>query len=289
MADFVRNLSFIDLYSGCLGMSLGLYQAGLEPVIMVEIDSLPHSVAQAAISAGLISGTALNLDVGDIDFTSYRGEVDLLAGCPPCQPYSEAGKGLGFSDPRDGWDEYLRAIEEIEPRVVIAENVPPFLSSKTWPWVETVISGMGYCVEAEIINCADLGLPQERRRAIVVAHDGTFNWPKMKGKPWSTASSVFPPGFLHNCRNSVNNPGQERWRHTTREPAQTVTTADSLYIELDSGSRRQATWQEHAALQGFPGNWPFLGSKALKKKMIGNAVPPVLGRALGFSVRDALE
>lgn len=112
-------------------------------------------------------------DVKAVDFTIYRGHVDVLTGGFPCQPFSLAGKRRGTEDNRYLWGEMLRAIKEIEPRWVVGENVLGIVSwsdGMVFEQVQSDLEDAGYEVQPYIIPACAVNAPHRRERVWFVAH-----------------------------------------------------------------------------------------------------------------------
>ena len=143
----------------------------------------------------------LNEDIHNIDFKSelkkigYKS-IDILCGGPPCQGFSTVGS-KNKKDKRNSlfW-EFLRTVNETNPKVVIFENVAGFKSLYNGQAYETLIyelESIGYRVYSNVLNAADYGLPQHRKRTIVVgiAKDYSFEFPKIiksKVRDWKTSA-----------------------------------------------------------------------------------------------------
>ena len=112
-------------------------------------------------------------DIRFIDGNQYRGEVDLFIGGSPCQSFSNMGKRGGLEDARGTlFYDYARLISEMQPKAFIYENVPGMLAhdkGETWKTIESIFASLGYqIVMKEILNSADYGIPQNRKRLFVV-------------------------------------------------------------------------------------------------------------------------
>jgi len=130
----------IELFSGCGGLALGTARAGFDHELMVEW----NADAFATLSLNKAKGVEhardwrfVRDDVRGVDWTSFPGEMDLVAGGPPCQPFSICGKHHGENDSRDMWPEAIRAVRELRPRAFLFENVrglarPAFASYLAW-------------------------------------------------------------------------------------------------------------------------------------------------------------
>jgi DNA (cytosine-5)-methyltransferase 1 len=182
----------LDVFAGAGGLSTGLAQAGFEIVAGAEWDpDACATFADAHPRADVLEG-----DISGMSFRSWREAVDLVAGGPPCQPWSTGGKRLGASDPRDGWPAFLRVVREVRPRAVMVENVSGFALGPRQPRfdaVRTELSGLGYTVAASVENAADHGAPQKRRRLVVVGVRGRvfeFARPRFGPDTWRPARSV---------------------------------------------------------------------------------------------------
>lgn len=188
----VRRVRALDIFAGAGGLSVGLDQAGFDVVAGAEWDrDACETFAKAHPTADVIEG-----DVNTVSFLPWRREVELLVGGPPCQPWSTGGKRLGADDPRDGWPTFLRALRESRPRAFMAENVAGFGSGTGrghFRALVTELEDLGFTVTAHIVNAADYGVPQKRRRLLIIGlRGGTFMFPQPKfgpgrKRPWRVA------------------------------------------------------------------------------------------------------
>lgn len=172
-----EQLPAIDLFAGAGGLSLGLTKAGFDLVDAVEQDA-EACASFASMHHGL---SAEPRSIEKVGFRKLRGEVALLAGGPPCQPFSNGGKRLGSSDPRDGFPEFLRVISEIQPQAVLIENVPGLISGKRRAYFASLLRalrGRRYSVNWAVLNAAEYGVPQKRTRLFIVgSRKGQFEFP----------------------------------------------------------------------------------------------------------------
>ena len=154
----------IDLFAGAGGLSLGLSSVGIESLMAVEI--MPDAAATYARHSPHTE--LFRTDIKTIDFRRWRG-VDLVVGGPPCQPFSIGGLRRGNGDQRDLIPEFVRAVLEVQPRAFIMENVPGLASFG--PYLRAALAPLMslYRISTpQIVNAADYGVPQSRRRLIVV-------------------------------------------------------------------------------------------------------------------------
>ena len=169
-------LTSIDLFAGAGGLSSGLASEGFKVAVAVELD--PTSAKSYALNH-----TEANVIVDDIrnlrgpyllrQANVARGELDLLTGCPPCQGFStlrtKRKKKLA-SDPRnDLISEILRLARSIRPRAVVVENVPGLAKDKRFDDFRHGLYKAGYKSEYAVLNASDFGVPQRRRRLVLVA------------------------------------------------------------------------------------------------------------------------
>jgi DNA (cytosine-5)-methyltransferase 1 len=173
-----------DLFSGAGGMSLGLTYAGFHVVLSADHDREAletHAHHFPGMAVGWDLGEATNVDriaalIRDLG-------IDLLAGGPPCQPFSKAGRSgirhrvrQGLRDPhdqrRDLWRSYLEVIRLARPAAVMMENVPDMALDKEMFILRSMVEELeqlGYSVEEQVVDSRDYGVPQFRQRLILVA------------------------------------------------------------------------------------------------------------------------
>ncbi|WP_428962268.1 DNA cytosine methyltransferase [Micromonospora fluostatini] len=183
-----------DLFSGAGGLSLGLDAAGFRVVLSADRD--PESVETHRHH---YPGLTLDCDLGEtanvrrIANLVKAAEIELLAGGPPCQPFSRAGRSLirhqvrhGLRPPhderRDLWRSFLEVIQLARPAAVIMENVPDMALDREMFILRTMVhelESIGYAVEERVVDTLRYGVPQFRQRLILVAlRDGiAFDWP----------------------------------------------------------------------------------------------------------------
>ena len=191
----MARVTFVDLFAGCGGLSLGLSLAGMRGLFAIERDHM----AFETFSANLLSNRKLPIDrfrwpfwlekkAWDIDelllthkknLKSLRGQVDVLAGGPPCQGFSFAGQ-RNKNDPRNFlFERYVETVEIIHPKILILENVPGMRvahGNKTKrkrkaSFLDELVEQLdfvGYTVDARIFDASRFGVPQYRSRLIVI-------------------------------------------------------------------------------------------------------------------------
>lgn len=166
----------LDLFSGCGGLTLGLKRAGFRVVGAIEIDALAAEtyrgnhgdVALWCDDIRNLSASAILRSLG-----LRRGDLDLLAGCPPCQGFSRMKTLNGrhrMRDPRNDLVlDFLRFVRVLRPKAVMLENVPGLARNRRARVLAQALRSMGYNVTHDVLDAADYGVPQRRRRFILLA------------------------------------------------------------------------------------------------------------------------
>lgn len=165
-----NGLTALSLFSGGGGLDLGFTRAGYEHIASYELIPICKETLSSNLPCGEIyCGPDLG-DVTKVDWSKYRGAVDVVHGGPPCQPFSIAGAQKGFNDNRNMWGEFSRAINTIKPKAFIAENVPGILSPKFEGFVKKFIFDQlsDYFISTFEMHAADYGVPQIRKRVLFV-------------------------------------------------------------------------------------------------------------------------
>lgn len=162
----------VDLFSGGGGLTLGLKQAGFLVSAAVEYDK--H--ASATYTANHPETILYSKDIREVDgkellATSPTGRIDLIAACPPCQSFSSLTSKYKKKDERDELiNEFARLVREVLPRTLMMENVPG-LARKGAHLFNPVIAefeSLGYHISFKVVDVADYGIPQRRRRLVVL-------------------------------------------------------------------------------------------------------------------------
>jgi DNA (cytosine-5)-methyltransferase 1 len=166
----------IDLFCGCGGTTLGLKSAGFRIIGAVDNDSLAVLTYKANHSQVYV----WDKDIKDLSTQAVKrklslrkGELDLLAGCPPCQGFSTMRTLNGFrsvDDPRnDLIRQFYRFVKDLLPKAVMLENVPGLARDERFKSFCEKMEDLGYRGKFDILDAADYGVPQRRRRLIYLA------------------------------------------------------------------------------------------------------------------------
>jgi len=159
----------VSLFSGVGGFEIGFDRAGIETILQAETNRHCRSVLERHWSE-----TERIEDVREYRRGSRaRGRVDLVYGGFPCQPFSVAGRREGNRDDRNLWPEFRRVVQELQPRWVVAENVPGLLSFDGGRFFGSILDDLGELgfngVAYAILDAQHFGVPQRRRRVFIVA------------------------------------------------------------------------------------------------------------------------
>ncbi len=187
----------IDLFCGCGGLTLGLKQAGFDVIGAVEIDDLAvetYTVNHPEVHVWKRDIQELTVDQIKRKFKLKKGELELLAGCPPCQGFSTMrtlNGGYEITDERnDLIYEFLRIAEGLSPKAIMMENVPGLITDKRFKKFCKRLGELGYHLNYDVLDAADYGVPQRRRRTILLAgKNGEINFAK-KTKRKTVADAI---------------------------------------------------------------------------------------------------
>ena len=384
---FYKNITAVDssafdgnkivtLFTGAGGFDIGLEEAGFETAICVEIDpdsreTLHHNRPQWKIfddSTNRIAGDIRSIRPEELlEFANLRqNEAALIIGGAPCQPFSNIGKRKGKHDPKNGdlFLEFVKMVKGIQPRAFIFENVAGITQRRhanVIRYMTEKFAGLGYGIACTILNAADYGVGQRRKRFFLLGIKGIKNpafplpthykglkeWikftqkldnvPNYIPKPWLTLKEVLdriPSDSIHrddyavmrssativermkligpgenfkvlpmdmrpNCWKHGRHQGQDTFgRLRLDQPSVTIRTAaynptKGRYIHPTE--HRGLNTIEMAAIQSFPYEWEFrcAGKKKVTLvsagRQIGNAVPPLLAKALGLAIKTQLS
>ena len=172
-AERSRQPRELSLFSGAGGGLLATqYLLGFQTVCYVEQDTYCQRVLQARIADGILDDAPIWDDVRTFNGCPWRGQVDVVSGGFPCQPFSVAGKQAAESDERNCWPDTIRIIREVEPEWCFLENVPGLLSN-SHSYFGVMLKDLaesGYDVAWKVLSAAELGAPHKRDRVWIVAH-----------------------------------------------------------------------------------------------------------------------
>jgi DNA (cytosine-5)-methyltransferase 1 len=165
-----RLVSAVDLFCGAGGLTHGLIQAGIDVKLGVDIDSNCEFPYEANNDAKFLNRSVEDITGEDIHSYFNSDGIKLLAGCAPCQTFSTYNQKACSTDKR-WWllMQFSRLVGESKPHLVTMENVPGLVNQDVFHTFVDNLEEAGYCVSYKIVNSAEFGLPQSRRRLILLA------------------------------------------------------------------------------------------------------------------------
>lgn len=229
--DWDDHVAVVDMFSGAGGLSFGLDSVpGMAVVGAFERNPWAIETHRANIPGAVLAG-----DVQEVDsFAPVLKEqgirrVDLLAGGPPCQGFSrlgkgalrrlalEDGRGVDRSDPRNWlFREFMRAVIELTPKVVLIENVPEMANQDfVMEEIRRIFADLDYWMDYRVLSAEEYGVPQRRRRLFIVAGripQEAFSWPTPSSRRYTVRDAIadlpeIPDGHLVE---EVRRPSPER-------------------------------------------------------------------------------
>ena len=343
----------IDLFAGVGGLSLGFEQCGFDVVLANEYEpSIANAYKENHINTEVLVGDITQLDL-DATFGKFKGNIDVVIGGPPCQGFSQKGQRKTIHDPRNFlFKYYVKVVELVKPKYFVMENVPNLLSAEDGFFrkeIEELFNSLGYQLTMGVLNASDYGVPQNRRRAVIIGKRGSAapNLPtpkrnivtiwdaisdlaylksgegeevqEYKYEPQSAYQSMLREGssLLYNHKATHHsalalerleiippNAGKEvlpkehltksiysgTWTRMRKdEISVTITTR---FDTPSSGKfthpflNRAITVREAARIQSFPDTFHFIGNKGSQMKQVGNAVPPLLAKAIAEVIKN---
>ena len=349
MTSEPTQIAAIDLFCGAGGLSLGLKQAGINVVAGIDLDPACQYPYEQNLKAQFLLKDVGAVTADDLAGLWPEGQLRLLAGCAPCQPFSSHRRGADTSG-EENWDllsHFSRLVEATEPEFVTMENVTRLRRMEVFEGFVAKLQSLNYVVDYGVLYGPEFGLPQERRRLVLVASrvgvvslpEGIKDKKKFKTVKQAigklpklqhgesdpddllhTARSLspmnvrrmeasipggtwrdWPPELLAPCHRKKSGAsfqafyGRMRWE----APSPTITTQSynfgtGRFGHPDREQNRSITLREAAMLQGFPRSYRFVKAKEKPSmsavgRLIGNAVPPPFGRAVGMTFLKAAQ
>lgn len=307
------GLTTLELCAGAGGQALGLEQAGIEHVGLIEIDK--HACATLRYNRPYWN--VIQHDLNTFDGRAFKG-VDIISGGLPCPPFSVAGKQLGKDDERNLFPALIRLVDQIRPRAVMIENVRGFLDAVFQDYrgyIKRELQKLGYEPGWKLMNASDFGVPQLRPRVVFIAIRKDlaehFAWPHPTcERPPTVGETLVDLMAANGWR------GARLWAARADDIAPTIVGGSHKHGGPDLGpTRARKAWaalgvdglgiadsapardfvgmprltvRMVARLQGFPDEWHFVGSKTQAYRQVGNAFPPPFARAVAASLAACL-
>ncbi len=325
-----NGYNVISTFSGCGGSSLGLKMAGFAVPVAVEfVPAAAETYRANAPETNVLEANIRELSGQDLLSAAQVDEIDVFEGSPPCASFSVCGrreehwgKEKAYSDTvervDDLFDEYIRLVGEIKPKVFIAENVTGMGKGGAIPYLREVIQGLadkGYAVKVKTLDAQWLGVPQRRKRLIFIGTRNDLGLDPKSGFPRPRPYRYTLQDALDYVADQPVEPecwmdkyavgdewkklqyGQKSskyynlYRGHPHEPCGTLTqtggvTSAAAYAHPHEC--RKFSVAEAKAIQGFPPDFILTGNYKQQYERLGRAVPPLMYKAVGEAVRDNL-
>ncbi|EIZ77786.1 site-specific DNA-methyltransferase [Novosphingobium sp. Rr 2-17] len=264
MTDFSK-ISAVDLFCGVGGLTHGLSLAKIDVRLGVDIDPASRHPFEKNNDAKFLQADVSALSAETISQSFVPGTVSLLAGCAPCQPFStysqkakRAGQGRVDRGGKDDWklvERFGELIREVQPDLVTMENVPPLLRAPVYQ--ELLASLKGYSVDAQVVECRMIGLPQTRKRLVLIASKlGEINLPQFDRKQKSVREEI------------GNLPRLEAGQTDPKDRLHRASTLSEMNMKRILASVPGGTWRD----------WPDSLKAACHVRDSGATYPSVYGR-----------
>ena len=167
-----KSISAVDLFCGVGGLTYGLQQAGIKVNAGIDIDETCKYAYEKNNETQFIRKDVSTVTSEYLVSLYPENNIKLLVGCPPCQPFSSHTRKNKNRKSDEKWGllaNMQQLIEEVKPEIVSVENVPPIRKQKVFINFVDKLQELGYHVYKEVVNCVDFGVPQARRRLVLIA------------------------------------------------------------------------------------------------------------------------
>ena len=319
------NYTFVDLFCGAGGLSKGLEMAGLKGVCGLDWFKEAGMTYRRNFSHPLVEGDITTPEVKEKFYSTVKKQLKgkqltVVAGGFPCQGFSMSGNRI-VDDPRNSlYKEMLEIVKTLQPQYVICENVVglrTMLGGRVEQKILSDFRNAGYEMNVATLCAADYGVPQKRNRVIFIGNRiGAQNYhpqPFLDEAHYRTTESAIAdlmehpedPGFNHvptrhseEMRHrllavpegqSLYEGYSDAWKKCPWNEASCTIKENHGGVNIHPRLPRVLTAREMARLQSFPDDFIFEGKKAKQLVQIGNAVPPLLGKAIGLAIRASAD
>jgi len=295
-----NGFNVVSTFSGCGGSCLGYRMAGFR--ILWASEFVPSAAdnyeANAAPGSVLDRRNIRNVSAEEVLFECGLriGELDVLDGSPPCQSFSDVGKrhkGWGVERRYEGghrqknddlFGEYVRLLSGLRPKCFVAENVSGMAKGVAKGYfleMLTALKACGYRVSCRLLDAQWLGVPQARQRLVFVGVRNDIR--DATGRPVAP-QHPFPLSYRYSIRDAVP------WIvDTTHNPRSVVTTTGDRVdptLVCHPVEQRKFSIIELKRICAFPDDFVLTGSYSQQWTCLGNAVPPLMMRAIAETIRD---
>lgn len=192
----------VDLFCGAGGLSLGFKQAGFEPSLAIDFDQYACATYAANLGDHVRQADLSGADPAKVarSIVAEVGAVDVVAGGPPCQGWSIQRRGEAVDSRNDLTLQFAAIATAVCPRAIVMENVPTILGKRGYrhlTLVENMLEEAGYFISKAVLDAASFGVPQSRRRAVLVAVHREI------GAEFSFPTPTHGPGNFKTVRHAI--------------------------------------------------------------------------------------
>lgn len=300
-----------SLFCGAGGLDMGFEQAGIHVIWANDCNQDACQTHRLWSNATVICDDIAKIKTSDVP------PIDILLGGFPCQGFSISGPRRLDDSRNTLYKHYVRFVKEKQPLCFVGENVQGLLSMGNGAILEAIIedfSRCGYNVFYELVNAKDYGVPQDRKRLIIIGFRKDLNIEQFYLSPFNghkptlrdSIGGMPPPKSTDVCQDAYSSRYMSRNRKRSwddvsftipamaKQIALHPSSPDMIKIENDVwkfgvGETRRLSWQEAAAIQTFPENMYFYGNLISKYQQIGNAVPVKLAHHIARNVISTLN
>ena len=178
-----NTITHLSLCTGYEGIGKGLRRVlpNVREIAYVEIEAFAIANLVNKMETQQLDAAPIYTNLKEFPYGKFRGEVDILSGGFPCQPFSQAGARKATEDPRHLFPYIAEGIRECQPRIVFLENVEGIISAKTTDgesvlrYVLRTLEGLGYKATAGIFSASEVGFPHQRKRVYILGVSDTIS------------------------------------------------------------------------------------------------------------------
>ncbi|MCD4726615.1 MAG: DNA cytosine methyltransferase [Pirellulales bacterium] len=234
------NTSAIDLFCGIGGLSYGLKKAGIKVKAGIDQDTTCEFAFTKNNKADFIGDDISNLNGDDlIDKYWNQDEIKVLVGCAPCQPFSTHSNKVKGKENSGKWNllnEFIRLVKETNPDIVSMENVPNLSNKDIFRDFVSALKTSGYFVSYENVYCPDYGIPQKRRRLVLLASKyGKINLIDRTRKPEKYKTTKEAIGHLEKLKTGAK---------SKTDPLHFTTELSAINIKRIKASKPNGSWMD---------------------------------------------
>lgn len=296
-------MKVVDLFCGCGGLSLGFIKAGFEVLAGFDFWNEAIEVYKKNFNHPVIKQDLMNVDDASEKIRNFNPE--MIIGGPPCQDFSSAGKRNENNGRGDLTVSYAKIISSVHPNWFVMENVERIKKTQKLVEAMTIYKKAGYGLTYTILDASLCGVPQKRKRFVMIGHlgaeDGFMDYwlnEKLAKKPMTVADYFgedldvkyyyrHPRSYVRRGIFSINEPSPTI-RGVNRPMPDGYKLRPNDPVNSKDGIRALTT-KERSMIQTFPSDFIFIGSKTNQEQMIGNAVPVNLGKYIAEAIKDYIE